>query len=223
MNSCLGRFRTAILLLVTIFAVNGNADLMTLQSLIDGGELKDGRFTYSNFQVVSDVGTQSTNFVDIDVEGVGNGLEFSSSNEFFLFPGDESIVMEFSYDVSAGSLNQPRSIEQGATSFGGEPFVHGEGLVDLFVDFETLGGQQLASTNITVDPLFDIEELVDQKDFDLPVNDFRVQASLSLFSDSDTLVAFRSFQIANSVPEPGAAFLGVFLIAASTLYRRRRS
>ena len=216
---------TTLALWVAITATNATADhIATFSDLFSGNSLIDGNTTYSNFELVSDFGTVQLNFDDIQVEGIGNGLEFSSQNEFFLFPGDDSIILQFSFDVSptVPGPGQPL-FTAGASSFASDvPFIMGDGVADLFTEFSTPDGELLATTNAILDPAFGIEQLFDEQGFGSAEEELRVQANLSLFADGDSLVALRSFQITTTaVPEPGiTSALGVLL--SSVLFTRRR-
>ena len=208
-------------LLVANSATDARADhIATFSDLFNGDSLIDGATTYSNFQLISDIGTVSPNFDDISVEGIGNGLEFSSANEFFLFPGEESLILQFSFDVVTGP---GPGFTTGASNFAADvPFIFGNGVADLATDFESSEGNLLASTNAIIDPAFGIEQLFDEQPFGVLASDLTVQANLSLFSDNESLVALRSFQInTTAVPEPCATLFAGLLIGGAMCRRRR--
>ena len=145
----------AMFLITTCGPGTARADhIMSLEALLNGGALVDGDLTYTNFELTADVGTVSPNLGDIWVEGIGYGLEFSSPNEFFLFPGNDSVILEFGYDIVASDPNNATRFNRIGTDFGaGSAFVPGQGLVDLFVDFETTSGQFLGTSNSVLDPV----------------------------------------------------------------------
>ena len=213
------------ILLVTVMGINdSHADQMTsFAELLAGDSIVDGDLTYSNFELSADIGTVSPNFTDIWIRGTGNGLEFSSPNEFFLFPGSDSLILEFGYEVEATDPQSLPRFNRIGTDFGdNSAFVPGFGLVDLFVDYSTTQGDFVGDANSVVDPLFGAFQPLDQKLIPDVQANLKVNTSLTIFADSNSLVALRRFEVISAIPEPASAAVLGTLVLAGLFVRRRK-
>ena len=183
---------------------NANADASNLSDLFEGGELVDGLTTFSNFQLLSSLGTSSFDPGQVTVETTNGpvGLVFQGNGLLDLDAGTDSIIFQLTFDASTtGQSWTNTSVEFGM------PNVNGLGLIDVFNSISDTSATELANTNAILDPGFGIDVLSDTQLLNDPASEVTFVSSVSLFADTSSNVSLDSFQLTLSVPEPGSVFV----------------
>ncbi len=211
---CIALFSCMILL-----ASSAVADISSLDDLLNGDQLIQGNSTFSNFELLADLGTSSIDTSQVFVETDGaSGLVFIGNGQFALDAGDDSIVFQIGFDVettgtSWGRTNTDLSL--------GDPQAADVGLIDLFNSVSDPSSQLLAETNAVVDPAFGLNVLNDSQLLADPQSSVDFVSSFSLFADPSSAVSIDAFRVSLAVPEPNSAILICGLTLMSTIRRRK--
>ena len=212
---------TALVVFACLLTANpATADVSTLQALLDGGTLSNQNTVFSNFELVSDIGTNAIDASMVSVETLdgATGLNFVGNGQFALDAGDNSIIFQLIFNASTnGSMWQSSGVDLS----GGGPNVSGSGLVDVFNTITDPNDMFLAETNAILDPAFGINVLADSGTLASSQSDVNFVSSFSLFADSGLATSIDSYQVTLSVPEPSGLMALLLLSAFTTAYRKR--
>ena len=201
------------------FASSASADFSSLEDLLNGGQLVQGTTTFSNFELLADLGTNSFDASQVSVETDGAaGLVFLGNGQFALDAGIDSIIFQIGFDVETtgtawGRTNADLSL--------GNPQAANDGLIDLFNSVSDPSSQLLAETNAVVDPAFGLNVLNDSQLLADPQSSVEFVSSFSLFADPSAAVSIDAYRVSLSVPEPNSAILICGLTLLSTIRRRK--
>ena len=206
------------------FSILGNAhgDMASLDELLGGGSLTDGGTTYSNFQLLMDIGTVSIDPALISVEtlSMSGGLEISSMDPLNLDAGSDSIIYQFSFDAETVDTLWTGT---GADLSQGNAIVAGDGLIDLFNQTSDPLGASLGDANAILDPSFGFNDPTGFAAYGSNQDSVSVVSSLSIFADGSSSVSLQSYRVSlTTIPEPTSAGL-IGLISIFATSRRSRS